>query len=98
MSRTKGQPKTGGREKGTPNKVTTELKTWINDLLNANRAQIKKDLETIEPYQRIVIFEKLLAYTIPKMQNVNANIDLSKLSDELLDNVVREITNNIEEE
>ena len=58
MSRKKGEQKTGGRIKGTPNKVTNDLRTWVNDLLNDNRQQIIKDLKMLEPQQRVMIFEK----------------------------------------
>lgn len=30
----KGKPKTGGREKGTPNKLTTDMKQFYFDILN----------------------------------------------------------------
>jgi len=75
MSRAKGTAKTGGRAKGTQNKVTTDLKTWIQELLDENRDQIKTDLTKLEPYQRVVLFEKLLSYTVPKMQSVEAKVE-----------------------
>ena len=34
MARPKGQPKLGGRKKGTPNKVTADLKAMILGALN----------------------------------------------------------------
>jgi hypothetical protein len=72
MSRTKGTRKTGGRTKGTPNKITSELRTWIVDVLNNNRATFETDLQRLDPPQRVLIFEKLLSYAVPKMQSVEA--------------------------
>ncbi len=95
MSRQKGTPKTGGRKKGTPNKTTKELRKWISELLDENREQIKEDLKAVEPYQRIMIFEKFLSYTVPKLQSVEANIDLSNLTDEQIDEIIKKITVNI---
>ena len=34
MSRTKGQPKTGGRQKGTPNKMTQTIRAALEEALN----------------------------------------------------------------
>jgi hypothetical protein len=98
MGKAKGAKKTGGRSKGTPNKVTTDLRTWIGGLLDSNRKQIEDDLEHLEPQQRVVFFEKLLHYALPKMQSVEAKIDFSKLSDEQLNKVITEITKDIENE
>jgi type III secretory pathway component EscR len=66
MTRKKGTKKTGGREKGTPNKVTADLRSWIKELLENNTAQFEKDLKRLEPQQRTLLFEKLLQYAIPK--------------------------------
>jgi hypothetical protein len=98
MSRTKGTRKTGGREKGTPNKVTTDLRTWINELLNSNRGQIVKDIKRLEPQQRVMIFEKLLSYAVPKMQSVEAKIDLNRLTDEQLDMIINELTKDLKDD
>jgi hypothetical protein len=98
MSRTKGTEKTGGREKGTPNKVTTDLRTWINELLDSNRRQIAKDIKKLEPQQRVMIFEKLLSYAVPKMQSVEAKIDLNRLTDEQLDTIIVELSKQVENE
>jgi len=96
--RKKGTPKTGGRMKGTPNVVTSNLRGWINEVLNNNRTQFEKDLKRLEPYQRVVIFEKMLAYSTPKLQSVEAKIDLNLLTDEQIDVIINEITNNLSDE
>lgn len=68
IGRPKGTAKTGGRKAGTPNKVTSDLRSWVNDVLNDNREQVIKDLQNLEPDKRLMFFEKLLNYAIPKMQ------------------------------
>ncbi|GAB6395239.1 MAG: hypothetical protein MdMp024_1551 [Bacteroidales bacterium] len=55
-----------GRPKGSPNKVTADLREWIKDLLEGNREQFTRDFEALEPYQRLIFWEKLLAYVLPK--------------------------------
>jgi len=74
MSRAKGTPKTGGRSAGTPNKITGTLKEFVANLIDQNRQQIEKDLKRIEPKERLMILERLMAYVLPK-QNTN-NIQL----------------------
>ena len=83
--------KTGGRGKGTPNKVTSDLREWIKNLLNNNKTQFENDLKALEPQQRIMVFEKLLNYAVPKMQSIEAAIDFNRLTDEQLDTVINEL-------
>ncbi len=68
MSRQKGTPKTGGRAKGTPNKVTCTIKQFITQLIDDNRQQIIDDLNKLQPFQRLSVLERLLAYVIPRQQ------------------------------
>lgn len=68
--RPRGQPKTGGRKKGTPNKVTGDLREWLSGFLNGNREQLEKDFAALEPDERIFAFSRLIGYIIPKQQAV----------------------------
>lgn len=96
MGRTKGTPKTGGRKAGTPNKVTGTAKEWIAGLIDKNRAQIEKDLKKLEPKERLQMLEKLMQYVVPKQQAVSAKIDFAEMPDEVLNDLVRELTKDIE--
>ena len=60
-----------GRPKGSQNKVTTDMKTWVNDLMNNNRELFEKRLQEAEPHQFLSIFEKMLNYALPKLQSVS---------------------------
>lgn len=71
MTRPKGTPKTGGRTKGTPNKVTTTLKEFVTNLINQNRRQMKRDLKSLSPKDRLYILDKLMQYVLPKNQSVS---------------------------
>lgn len=79
MPRTKndGKGKTGGRQKGVPNKVTTTIREYISELIDDNRKQIKKDLRALEPKERLQILERLMAYVTPKVQAVDISAELS---------------------
>jgi hypothetical protein len=71
MARAKGTKKTGGRQQGTPNKVTITTREWIQGLVNGNLAQLEKDLKVLEPRDRWAIVEKLMGYITPKLQSLD---------------------------
>lgn len=64
--RNDGRGRLGGRQKGTPNRVTATLKEWLADLLDRNRERIEEDLEALEPRDRLAMLERLMGYVIPK--------------------------------
>lgn len=66
MGKPIGLPKTGGRQAGTPNKTTSTVRNWIVELINNNREQIEQDLQQLEPKDRLLMFERLLPYILPK--------------------------------
>jgi len=75
--KTKGQPKTGGRAKGTPNKTTSTVREWLAGLLDKNRQQIEKDLKILDPKDRLLVLEKFMQYTTPKMQAVTVDAEVT---------------------
>lgn len=100
MARTKndGKGRLGGRQKGTPNKVTASVKEWISKVINKNRRQMERDLKELEPKERLMMLEKLMAYVIPKQQAVTADVDISALTEEQLDNVVNSLLTQMQED
>lgn len=62
--------KTGGRKKGTPNKTTTLGRQVITSLLGdyADSGLMNADFMALEPKDRLIIAERLMQYTLPKMQ------------------------------
>lgn len=74
MAFAKGQPKTGGRKRGTPNKATQDLKVFVSEALEASQVQVLKDLEVMEPVARVNAFLKLLEFVLPKQRHTSAEI------------------------
>lgn len=75
MSFVKGQsgnPK--GREKGSKNRATTELRDFFRDLLEQNREQIVEDLAAIDPLSRLRIIVELSSFVLPKLASVQAEV------------------------
>ncbi|WP_152267018.1 DUF5681 domain-containing protein [Agriterribacter humi] len=94
MAQKKGQTgNPNGRPKGSPNKATKDLRQWVNGFIQSQTEQIQKDWKQLEPKDRIILFEKLLKYSLPTLQATSLTTDLEKLSDEDLDRIVNEILN-----
>lgn len=80
----KKRRKTGGREKGTPNKTTKEVKEAISNFVNGNFNAFVDMLNEIEnPAEKARLFIKLLEYVVPKQQQIdldgNLNIEAVKV-------------------
>ena len=65
--------KTGGREKGTPNKITKDLRTAITDFLNSNIDEIQLNFNQLEPKEKLYFMERLFKYLIPVMSDNSFN-------------------------
>lgn len=72
--------KTGGRKKGTPNKATKKIKDVVSELLDAysNSGNMMNDFMALEPKERLFIAEKLMQYTVPKLQAVELSTEEGK--------------------
>jgi hypothetical protein len=67
------------------------LREFITEFLEENTERIKKDFELLEPKDRIVLFEKLLKYSLPTLQATTLSTNLDKLSDIELDTIIEEL-------
>lgn len=67
--------KTGGREAGTPNRLTKELRKVLKDLLHQELENLPEHLNRLEPKERLEILVKLLPYAIPVVRSVNYTVD-----------------------
>lgn len=65
-----------GRPKGTPNKVTNDLRTWVNEILQQGKERFMKDLEKLPPEEYVKVFTTLLNYVIPKQQAVSIDAQI----------------------
>jgi hypothetical protein len=59
--------KFGGRQKGTPNKTTAELRQILQDTLQSEVANIPEYLNQLPMKERVDMIVKLLPYILPRM-------------------------------
>ena len=71
------------------------LRSWFSKLIDKNRDQIQRNLTALPSKERLQVLEKFMQYTIPKMQNAEAKLDLDKLRDEQIDQIVNELAENL---
>ncbi|RAK02904.1 hypothetical protein LX87_01025 [Larkinella arboricola] len=79
----KGREKTGGRQLGSTNRTSTDLKNRIATLIDNQFDSIQADLELLEPKDRVMAYLKFIEYVLPKQRE--QKIDLSTLTDDQID-------------
>lgn len=92
--------KTGGRQKGTPNKITADTKEAIAGLLRnyATSGDMEKDFKAIKsPKDRLFIAEKFTQYIVPKQQAISAEVD-AKVKERTIEQRLEELSKDPEEE
>lgn len=68
-----------GRERGVPNKTTSEIKTLLVSIFESNLQEIAKQSDKLTLNERLTLNRTLLQYVIPsvKMENFNNNLEPS---------------------
>jgi hypothetical protein len=65
--------KTGGRAKGTPNKLTSEVRKIISDSLTPTLENLQNELNSLSTKDRLDIVAKLLNFVLPKLKETDIN-------------------------
>jgi len=63
--------KTGGRDKGTPNILTKEMRAILKSIIAKELETLPGTIEKMEPEKRLDILLKLLPYVLPKVEACN---------------------------
>jgi hypothetical protein len=64
--------KYGGRVKGTPNKITSELRSKIGNIIDVTLESL--DLDTLSKMEKIKLLQVCMQYAIPKLQYQSLDI------------------------
>jgi hypothetical protein len=60
----------GGRQKGTPNRLTKELRTILKDIFYNELEKMEELLESLEPKERLELVIKILPFMLPKVDKI----------------------------
>ena len=74
MANTTGK-KFGGRQKGTPNKLTKELRSVLKDALYEEIDRLPERLDELDTKDRLELLVKLMPFVFPKVQAVSQSLD-----------------------
>ena len=74
MANTTGK-KYGGRKKGTPNRMTKELRSILKEIIYQELNDIEKRYEELEPKTRIELLIKMMPFVLPKTNAISHNTD-----------------------
>ncbi len=104
MGLKKGQTNNpNGRPAGTKNKVNSETKNWIKEIVDGSREQFLIDLKSVDPEKRLLIIEKLMKYVVPSLSAVSVEAQISaeyseleKLLDKCPEDVIDRIAEKVE--
>lgn len=66
----KSRSKTGGRIKGTPNKVTADLRAKIQAFLDVNFDTMEAEFDNLEVKDKFNFYIKLIEFAIPKQRQI----------------------------
>ena len=69
------EKKFGGRKKGTPNKLTKELRSVLKDVLYEEIDRLPERLDELDTKDRLQLLVKLMPFVFPKVQSVSQSLD-----------------------
>lgn len=87
--------KTGGRKKGTPNKVTRDLRESIADLVAKNIEKLEADFDKLDSEKRLIVMERYLKYCLPPLQSMSIQADIKQQLEKLTDEDLGELAEKI---
>jgi predicted component of type VI protein secretion system len=82
-----------GRPKGTPNKATGSIRQKINAFLSDNWEQMEKDFLALDPKDRLMFYEKLMQYGVPKLQSTTLSTNYDLMTEEELNFIIEKLLN-----
>lgn len=67
--------KTGGRQQGTPNKITKDIRNILKQVIANELEGIAETLNQLDAKDRIEMTLKLMGYVMPKVQTIESTYD-----------------------
>jgi ABC-type transporter Mla subunit MlaD len=70
--------KTGGRTAGAVNKTTAEIRESFQNLVSDNLEQLNKDLNSLEPLQRLKVVIEIAKFVVPTLKATELTTEIDK--------------------
>lgn len=86
--------KTGGRKKGTPNKVTGTVREMIKQSIAQELESLPELLRQLEPKDRINALIKFIAYVLPKADKEEDKPTFMQQHTAFVQNVINQVKEN----
>jgi hypothetical protein len=67
--------KTGGRQQGTPNRLTKEIRSVLKDFVHREIEMLPDYMETLENEARIQLLIKIIPFVLPRIKEVSHRDD-----------------------
>ena len=64
-----------GRKAGTPNKATKDIRDAFTLLIENNIDTLQKDLDSLEPKERVKLLLDMAQFVVPKLRSVDLKTD-----------------------
>ena len=74
------RPKTGGRKAGVKNKIQSPIKERLKSFVEGRFDEVTAEFDGLESKDKIIMFEKLLAYVLPKQRETTTDITVKERS------------------
>lgn len=73
-----GTPKSGGRKKGTPNKVTKDIRSRIAEFIEGNFETYCDKMSELDGRDYVRAYNDMCQYVLPKLQSVAVDAVVEK--------------------
>jgi hypothetical protein len=85
--------KTGGRKKGSVNKINNDLREKISEFLEGEFDNVIKAFKdkNLVARDKIKLYCELLQYSLPKYQATSLDIPFDKMTEEQLDQIIERL-------
>lgn len=67
--------KTGGRQQGTPNRLTKEIRSVLKDFVHTEMEMLPEYMDTLENEARIQLLIKIIPFVLPRIKEVSHRDD-----------------------
>lgn len=83
-----------GRPKGTPNKVTSDLRDCVKVFVDKNMKNMQVEFDKLEGKDKLLFLEKMMQYVLPKQQamQIDATVE-DRLTDAQVNQLFEKIMN-----